>query len=99
MRSSRPGFQPAEDPAAAEAADPQFTAALWAFIAASKAGTARRSRRDSEFASCLAGMWEEAMAKAYAAIEGISIDQARAKVGELVEAQRAIYGSLAAGDL
>lgn len=94
MRGSRPGLQ-----LPAEVADPEFCAALWAFIAASNAGTARRSRRDSEFASCLAGMWGEAMAKAYAAIEGIGVEEARAKVGELAEAQRAIYGSLAAGDL
>jgi hypothetical protein len=78
--------------------DPEFGAALWAFVAAVRTGKAKRSRRDPEFASYLAGLWEMAMAGVYAAGGGISLDEGRAKVAELVEAQRAIYGSLAAGD-
>lgn len=77
--------------------DPALAAALWAFIAGADA--AKRSRRDHEFACLLAGMWAEATAQLHVRIEGIGLDQARAKVAEFVEAQRAIYRSLAAGDL
>jgi hypothetical protein len=75
---------------AEKALDPESAAALWAFIAASRAGTAKRSRRDHEFARFLAGAWEEATAQLHVAAEGIGIEQARAKVAGYIEAQRAL---------
>jgi hypothetical protein len=98
---SAPPPQPATEPAVAvpdgRELDPVLAAALWAFVADPDA--AKRSRRGHDFARLLAGMWEEAMAQLHVAIQGISLEEGRAKVAELVEAQRALYGSLAAGDL
>jgi hypothetical protein len=83
---------------APEALGAEFDAALWEFISAVRAGTVKRSRRDHEFASCLAGMWEEVTAQLHVAVQGVTIERGRAKVAELIEAQRALYGSLAAGE-
>jgi hypothetical protein len=95
------GQHAAELPAvggAREEADPEFLAALWGFIEAALTGTARRSRRDPEFARFLARMWAEERVQVHVAAEAITTEQAQAKVAELIEAQRALYGSLAAGD-
>jgi len=63
----------------AREADP----AVWKFVVALQAGTAKPSRRDHYFAGCLARVWESTMAQMYAAAGNITFDEGRAKVAEL----------------
>jgi hypothetical protein len=52
----------------------------------------------ADFAYLLVGMFLEVLAQLHAASQDIGREQAWAKTLELVAAQRALYGSLAAGD-
>jgi hypothetical protein len=80
---------------------PAFSAALWAFVDDVQADRLRSdppAEDAADFAYMLVGMFTEAIAQLHAASQGIGREQAWAKTLELVQAQRVLYGSLAAGD-
>jgi hypothetical protein len=80
---------------------PAFSAALWAFIDDVQADRLRSdppAEDAADFAYMLVGMFTEVLAQLHAASQGVGEQEARAKTFELVQAQRVLYGSLAAGD-
>jgi hypothetical protein len=76
--------------------DPQQQARLWEFITDVRAGIAEPGPYDFEFACELTGLWEVFMARFYALVRDLSPADAEAAVGELIEGQRILCGSLAA---
>jgi len=76
--------------------DPAVQARLWDFIVCAREGTAEDGPDMFTFGCQLIGMWEVAFAMYYAKVKDVTRADADAAVGEMVEAQRLLWGSLAA---
>jgi len=77
----------------------EFEARLWQFVATALGEDDTEDCPDAWlFASWLAGAWAGATARLHMEVGGLSRDEAYAAVGELVAAQIAICGSLAASE-
>jgi hypothetical protein len=88
-----------EDQERALAESPAFNLEIWEFIAGVRAGRAEAGA-DHLFAIArfLVGLWESTMAGLHQRVTGSSDAEANAYIAELVSAQQALYGSLAAGE-
>ena len=101
--AAQPQPEPAQQPAVNEAArddldtrgrSPQFKLACWDFLAAFQDGTAAPPE-DHHVALWLAGAFSRLWVRYLMLHKGVSEAEAEAAYSEMVDGQRAIYGSLA----
>jgi hypothetical protein len=98
MEAQNMDEQLTEDQIDAWGRGPEYKVAFWDFVSAVESETAVPSDLDFLFASHLAGMFREMWIRHLTRTKGDDRTSAAAAYSAMVEGERAIYGSLAAGE-